>query len=209
MELVKHFLRTDIYDRDKVNYACTQVGIPQGSPVSPVLIHFFLHQLDKGFESLEISVQGPEEDIEWSLRIYYARYADDILFGIPRAKEIPVPFQVKDQQRRILLNACGRFQFHFSWVEFARVPIIGGRKSSPLEVLGLVVSLSPGGQTKVSIQMKKWQQRLTCNKIRGLMKLMCSPNAMGYFIVVMNIRIRTYFQSSDWNWLVPVPSAIA
>ena len=74
-----------------------------------------------------------------------------------------------------------------SWVELNRRLLL--RKQSQLEVLGLVVSLSPDGEIKIVIPMKKWQQRLT---VRAQMKAMGLPNNQGgFFIVVLNFHINT------------------
>lgn len=93
------------------------------------------------FEKMELILPGSSE---LTRVIYYARYADAMLLGIPRAKAAKaVPVKMKDRLRRILSNVCGGLKFEFSWAEFARVHTRG--KRSPLEVLGLLVFLSPEG----------------------------------------------------------------
>jgi RNA-directed DNA polymerase len=44
--LIRNFLIVDIFDRDGRNYTNTHIGIPQGSPMSPVLMNIYLHQFD-------------------------------------------------------------------------------------------------------------------------------------------------------------------
>jgi hypothetical protein len=58
LDLIDRFLKADILDREGVNYACAEVGIPQGSPVSPVLMNVFLHSFDQIFSSLKIVQPG-------------------------------------------------------------------------------------------------------------------------------------------------------
>jgi retron-type reverse transcriptase len=60
------------------DYSNSEVGLPQGSPISPVLIQSFLHQLDLQFDAM-----AQEENGDSTKYVYFARYADDILFGIP------------------------------------------------------------------------------------------------------------------------------
>lgn len=52
----------------------------KGSPVSPLLIHSFINLTWKEFEKMEFILPGSSE---LTRVIYYARYADDMLFGIP------------------------------------------------------------------------------------------------------------------------------
>lgn len=98
MDLVNRFLKADIIDREG-NYACeTEEGIPRGSPVSPVLVNACLHLFDVAFSSLwfVLKKRFHHED---KTQIHYLRYADDILFGIPRVKEKSELVQLKDKLR--------------------------------------------------------------------------------------------------------------
>lgn len=47
IHLKDRFLKAEILDRKGKNYACSEVGIPQGSPVSPTLMNCFLHLIDQ------------------------------------------------------------------------------------------------------------------------------------------------------------------
>lgn len=44
--LIRNLLIVDIFDRDGRNDTNTHIGIPQGSPMSPVLMNIYLHQFD-------------------------------------------------------------------------------------------------------------------------------------------------------------------
>lgn len=59
VKLIQAFLTTEIFDKNGRNYACREVGIPQGSPISPVLMNVFLHQLDKQLFESFLGVPGP------------------------------------------------------------------------------------------------------------------------------------------------------
>jgi len=85
IKLIHAFLTTDIYDKYKKNknYACLEVGI---SPISPVLMNVFLHQLDLRMAGKNIGMLDPEGQYLQHVRIYYERYAEDMLFGVARIK---------------------------------------------------------------------------------------------------------------------------
>lgn len=72
INLISSFLRTPILDKKGVNYASSSLGIPQGSPISPVLMNIYLNSLDVRMGELVSSGQ-----------LFYLRYADDILLGFP------------------------------------------------------------------------------------------------------------------------------
>lgn len=72
INLISSFLRTPILDKKGVNYASSSLGIPQGSPISPVLMNIYLNSLDVRMGELVSSGQ-----------LFYLRYADDIFLGFP------------------------------------------------------------------------------------------------------------------------------
>jgi hypothetical protein len=53
IQLVSAFLNADIYDLDGAKFTCAGIGIPKVSPISQILLNFFLFQLDKHFEGLK------------------------------------------------------------------------------------------------------------------------------------------------------------
>lgn len=46
IHLISEFLQTPILDKKGNNYATSNKGIPQGSPISPILMNIYLHSLD-------------------------------------------------------------------------------------------------------------------------------------------------------------------
>jgi len=70
--LIAAFLKTSIRDKDGKVYGSCVKGIPQGSPLSPVLMNIYLHQLD-----MKIQAFLSQEE-----KLRYVRYADDMAFAI-------------------------------------------------------------------------------------------------------------------------------
>lgn len=66
------FHSASIDDRDGNNYRSLGKGIPQGSPLSPVLMNIYLHNLDE--RRFFLRTTAPT--------MRYARYADDLLIAL-------------------------------------------------------------------------------------------------------------------------------
>lgn len=77
VDLIASFLKTPIFDKRGHNYTFKEKGIPQGSAISPVLMNCFLHHLDIELEKYMVQEDGTQV-------FFYERYADDIIFGIPK-----------------------------------------------------------------------------------------------------------------------------
>jgi retron-type reverse transcriptase len=80
VDLIDSFLKSPIYAPGGKTYVNTEQGIPQERPISLVLMNCFLHHLDMEVEKGMLRGGGTPV-------FYYARYADDLVFGIPRGEE--------------------------------------------------------------------------------------------------------------------------
>lgn len=121
VELIRAFLPTDILDQKGENHACTKVGLPQGSPISPALMNFFLHRLDTKLSQCNIMVPEGKGFGECRVPIYYARYAaDDMLIGIPLLDKKPTPSLVRDKLKNLLLSACRAMKIGLTWSTIER-----------------------------------------------------------------------------------------
>lgn len=183
IQLIERFLKTEILDRKGNNYACSEVGIPQGSPVSPILMNEFLHLLDQSFSVLVVC----------SKPIYYLRYADDMVFGIPIVTEEGIdPLKQKDTLRTLVSKEFQCFALECSWAEYHRPKPL--RAQSQLDILGLLVFLAPTGSILINIPMERWAQRLTCQKIRAQMEAQGLPKNMHSFLSNMNEHVGSYIR---------------
>lgn len=112
----------------------------------------FLHQLDLELEKVVVSWGGTQV-------FYYAWYADDMVFGIPRGEESS---EVVTLLRETLVRTFSGLR-----LEFTSKDILRGRsptKQTPgnLQVLGLLVALNEeNGQLNIGIPLRRWGNRLT------------------------------------------------
>lgn len=58
VNFIEAFLQTPIVDRKGQSYTCQERGIPQGSPISPVLMNLYLHILDAELERVMAREDG-------------------------------------------------------------------------------------------------------------------------------------------------------
>jgi hypothetical protein len=83
VHLVIHFVKINNHDRVGSNFRRQYMGIPQESPITLLLMNFFLNHLDMNFFSFDVLVKGCD-DINRLHKIHYARFKDMIVFGVPR-----------------------------------------------------------------------------------------------------------------------------
>ena len=68
---------------------------------------------------------------EQPLKVYYARYADTILLGIPRIPNLFNAARAKEHARTILQNSCDKLDLGVSWEEITSEKVfffLGGKK---------------------------------------------------------------------------------
>lgn len=160
--LLVSFLEAPILDQEGQYYASAS-GIPQGCPLSQVLMNFYLNLLDKHFVGFECPLTSRPSNEVRIVPIYYARYANLLLF-IDR--EDVVTALASDIVWGTLKNACQYLQVECSWSEINRYPIyIGERLHNNFEVLGLEMSLSGAGDIILKIPMDKWEKEFKCDLI--------------------------------------------
>lgn len=135
--LLVSFLEAPILDQEGQYYASARIGIPQGCPLSQVLMNFYLNLLDKHFVGFECPLTSwPSNEVR-IVPIYYARYANLLLFGFPYREDV-VTALASDIVWGTLKKACQYLQVECSWSEINRYSIyIGGRLHNNFEVLGL------------------------------------------------------------------------
>jgi hypothetical protein len=100
----------------------------------------FLHQLDLRMAGKNIGMLDPEGQYLQHVRIYYERYAEDMLFGVARTIGVPNTRPVRDKLRTLLMRACDAFNLQFSWIAIDRFSFgMPSRIKGKLRVLGLVL----------------------------------------------------------------------
>lgn len=122
----------------------------------------------------------PEGQYLQHVRIYYERYADDMLFDVARTIGVPNTRPVRDKLRTLLMRACDAFNLQLSWIAIDRFSFgMPSRIKGKLRVLGLVLSLSRTGH---AIPMIKWKQKLSWPKIEAQLIRECFDMTMKNFL---------------------------
>lgn len=137
MALLRSFLRTPILEKSGQNVASHSVGLPQGSPISPLLMNIYLHSLD---------VQMGEHILAWNF--YYLRYADDIILGFGENADIQGIYQgLKGLGLEVTKETVSRRE---------------QTSSAGMRILGLIFRISRNGQLRARPPFKKWNQKAHC-----------------------------------------------
>jgi len=143
VNFIEAFLKTPIVDRKGKSYTCQERGIPQGSPISPVLIHFYLHILDAELERVMAREDG-------TVVFSYARYADDMVFGLARGDKST---RVTRGLKKVLARVLRELQLGFTSTEISR------KQPGRLQIIGLPLSLKSEGQLHVGIPSKRREKQ--------------------------------------------------
>lgn len=131
VDLVSVFLKTPIVYKRGNSYTNTVRGIPQGSPLSPILMNCFLHHLDLELERIMVR--------NGTKAFYYERYADDMLFGIPSGKEAATI------TNHTLNHTLGRLKLACTHQQILREMSSNNSTSGKIQVLGLLLTLRKTG----------------------------------------------------------------
>lgn len=149
-DLISDFLKTEILDRKGNAYSNKDRGIPQGSSLSPVLMNIYLHRVDQAISRF----------METERTLRYARYADDMIFGLLRSDDSEAVY------RRVLTGFKERLvtlKLEASSIELLRtIP----RKT---RILGLITILGPNGTLETRAPFKRWRKKLTLPYLMGQM----------------------------------------
>jgi hypothetical protein len=174
-------------------YRCQSIGIPQDTSISQVLIQCYLHQLDKILKEVWYFSQEGEQP----LKVYYARYADTILLGIPRIQNFFNAARAKEHARTILKNYCDKLDLDVSWEEITSEKLLiflGGKKK--FYVLGLLVSFTDSGGIKVRIPLKMWGKSISTGRLVQEFRGGLNRLTMANFLKLLNEHVEAYLRTS-------------
>jgi len=174
-------------------YRCQSIGIPQDTSISQVLIQCYLHQLDKILKEVWYFSQEGEQP----LKVYYARYADTILLGIPRIQNFFNAARAKEHARTILKNYCDKLDLDVSWEEITSEKLLiflGGKKK--FDVLGLLVSFTDSGGIKVRIPLKMWGKSISTGRLVQEFRGGLNRLTMANFLKLLNEHVEAYLRTS-------------
>jgi retron-type reverse transcriptase len=149
-DLISDFLKTEILDRKGNDYSNKERGIPQGSSLSPVLMNAYLHRVDKKVSRF----------METEPTLRYARYADDMIFGILKRADSEAVYKRFSTSFRESLEDL---KLEASCIELLR------RRPRKTIVLGLITFLGPNGTLETRAPFKRWRKKLTLAYIMGQM----------------------------------------
>lgn len=177
VELIASFLKTPIYDKEGKNYAFQHQGIPQGSPISPVLMNFFMHHFD-----IELSKWMYGED--GTSFFFYERYADDMVFGIPKGDGARILIFKKR-----FFQALRDLRLSSTFVMIVRDKKGGQRR---IEVLGLLFFLKHDGRLHIRTPQERWQKRLHLPSLLARLQASNLPINLENLLLVLLKQIRVY-----------------
>ncbi|XBJ03043.1 hypothetical protein VPH35_022289 [Triticum aestivum] len=89
---------------------------------------------------------------------YYARYADDMVFGLPRGDKST---RVTQGLKKVLARVLRELLQGFTSTEISR------KQPGRLQIIGLPLSLKSEGQLHVGIPSKRWEKRMTLVRIEN------------------------------------------
>lgn len=162
--MVRRLLRVSIVDQkgEECNPKGTEFGLHQGCSISPILLNIFLTPLDVELNKLATGYGALPEGRQF---YYWARYADDFLFGLPLKDKSDADnfeqrafdslkfalrrihwsrFLTYTRSRMFKPDLRARFGVHLSKLE--------------LKVLGLRVTLKKDGSLKPEILFQRWRR---------------------------------------------------
>jgi hypothetical protein len=161
VDLIQRLLSTPIIHNRTGEDCNTGGGLTQGSPVSPILLNFFLHPFDEQTERKSLlDVSGVPR------RFYYwLRYADDLVFGFPKLNDQKEWKEKRSRDNlffRIFWSNLKWFKMRYTFNQMIRpggeVLSSFGKTKKELTILGLPVTLDQNGDFRIGIPKRRWRE---------------------------------------------------
>jgi hypothetical protein len=156
LHLISFFLTTPIMDKKGIRYDGTDKGLPQGCPLSPVLMNIYLHELDMKVHTFLGSFPY----------VRYARYADNIFVGVCGVNLI---------KQEIILEELNSF---VADLELSLTISIHERGGPSFLFLGILIKLYADGHITLFAPLTRISHKITtlCEAHKALITPITDPD---------------------------------